>query len=114
MGIEGGQLIEMPNGSVMLNAVCFLTESEYAPPGKKQRFFIAMANSIEGPYTVMGPVISPTLRGWESGENGHATAIIENGELKFFYHARANKGKNPRWRYGIAGVPIQSIIDISI
>jgi len=110
-GIEGAQLIELPNKKILLNAVCFLTEGKETPPGKKQRFFLGIADKVSGPYKILGPVLSPTINGWESGENGHATIVIEKEEINFFYHARNFNIVHPVWRYGIAKCNTSQIIE---
>lgn len=101
-GIEGPQLIELPSGKVILNATCFLEEGRR---GTRQRVFFACADRAEGPYDTIGPVLSRRENEWESGENGHATAIIHRDELYLFYQARSLSNPDPlenNWRYGIA------------
>ncbi len=112
-GIEGAQVIELPNKKILMNAVCFLPESPSTPPGKKQRFFLAIADNVLGPYKLLGPVLTPTKKGWESGENGHATVIIENEELKFFYHARHARSQHPMWKFGVASCNVQKVLAYS-
>ena len=101
-GLEGPQLVPLPNGTVLLNAVCFLPEGER---GTRQRVFFSVAGRAEGPYATLGPVLQPLLPPggdpWESGENGHATAILRDGTLVLFYQARS-AGPSPHWRYGLA------------
>ena len=101
-GLEGPQLIELPDHSVLLNAVCFLRGQQ---AGRRQRVFFAHAPDINGPYEVMGPVISPVPDEWQSGENGHAAAVIEDGALQLFFQARSNR-PNRVWRYGLATIPL--------
>ncbi|HEV2503761.1 MAG TPA: hypothetical protein VGV39_11845 [Mesorhizobium sp.] len=93
-GIEGAQLIELPDGRILLNATCFLPEGL---PGSRQRVFFAVADRITGPYRTVGPVLEPG----EPGENGHSTVMIENGQLFLFYQCR-RAATNHRWRYGVA------------
>jgi hypothetical protein len=103
-GLEGAQLVPLPNGSVLLNAVCFLPEG---PRGTRQRVFFAIGPSARGPYETLGPVLTPVpgdpqhQTDWESGENGHAAAFVQDGRLLLFYQARA-AGEHGRWRYGLA------------
>jgi hypothetical protein len=98
-GIEGAQLVELPGGKVLMNAVCFLPGGVR---GTRQRVFFAIAEKPEGPYRSIGPVLTSELGEWESGENGHATAIVEGDLISLFYQARsAGVAQNP-WRYGIA------------
>ncbi len=110
-GIEGPQLIELPNGKILLNATCFLPEGRR---GTRQRVFFALANNPEGPYTSLGPVLSDRDLEWESGENGHATAWIYLDQLYLFYQARSQKRPVPwenNWNYGLA---IYNLADLVI
>jgi hypothetical protein len=93
-GIEGAQLVELPDGRVLLNATCFLPEGER---GTRQRVFFAVSDNVTGPYRTLGPVLDPL----ERGENGHSTVLIERGELVLMYQSRIAT-TNHRWRYGIA------------
>ncbi|HLL60450.1 MAG TPA: hypothetical protein VK338_01925 [Candidatus Nitrosocosmicus sp.] len=97
-GIEGAQLIPLPNGLILMNAVCFLPNGTR---GTRQRTFFAVAENIKGPYYSLGPMMSPT-HGWEAGENGHAAAVIENDTFKLFYQARESGESTHPWRYGLA------------
>ncbi len=91
------------------NAVCFLP---YGERGTRQRAFFAVAEHMEGPYISMGPILPPGL-GWESGENGHAAAIIEDDMFRLFYQAREGDDHFHPWRYAIATCPINIIEKIS-
>ncbi len=102
-GLEGAQLIELPNGKILLNAVCFLSSGE---PGTRQRVFFATSDQAEGPYTPLGTVLEPLDKGWGEGENGHATAIILNNKLELMYQARY---ADSNWRYGLAEIDINSL-----
>jgi hypothetical protein len=93
-GLEGGQLVELPDGRVLLNATCFLPEGAR---GSRQRVFFAIADRVEGPYVSLGPVLDPG----EPGENGHSTVIIDGMELTLFYQSR-RVATDHRWRFGIA------------
>ncbi len=93
-GIEGAQLVELPDGRVLLNATCFLPTGKR---GSRQRVFFAVADKVEGPYRTLGPVLDPP----ENGENGHSTVLIDNNELVLFYQSRVQT-TNHRWRFGIA------------
>lgn len=55
-GIEGAQLVELPDGRILLNATCFLPAGAR---GSRQRVFFAIADSVEGPYQTVGPVLDP-------------------------------------------------------
>jgi hypothetical protein len=93
-GIEGAQLVELPDGRILLNATCFLPTGSR---GSRQRVFFAIADTIEGPYRSVGPVLDPN----QPGENGHSTVLIDGNELILFYQSRVET-TNHRWRYGIA------------
>lgn len=112
-GIEGPQLLGLPNGSVLLNATCFIEEGRR---GTRQRVFFAMADTVRGPYASLGPVIFPSrpeAGAWENGENGHASAIVYGDELYLFYQARSQDVIDPKeandWRYGIAVYPLEAL-----
>ena len=102
-GIEGPQLIEFKDGKVLLNATCFLPDVRF---GLRQKVFFALADTPEGPYTTLGPVLTKPMGEWDSGENGHAAGVMINGMLNLFYQARSGADVEdvPRndWRYGIA------------
>jgi hypothetical protein len=103
-GIEGPQVICLPNGTYLLNATCFLSEGKF---GTRQRVFFAIASDIRGPYTSLGPVINPDNypEEWQNGENGHSTALIQGDNLYLFFQARSQKESDASlndWRYGVA------------
>jgi hypothetical protein len=100
-GIEGGQLVELPDGRVLLNATCFLPDG---PRGTRQRVFFAVADDVMGPYRTLGPVLDPG----ELGENGHSTVIVEGGHLTLLYQSR-RKATSQRWRYGLARYDLGSL-----
>jgi hypothetical protein len=104
-GLEGSQLLELPSGEVLLNAVCFLP---HLPHGRRQRVFLAVAEHVKGPYRTLGPLLEPSPQGWESGENGHATAIISGERLMVYYQARGPAAGDP-WRYGRAVYSLDSL-----
>jgi hypothetical protein len=101
-GIEGAQLVELPDGRVLLNATCFLPQGVR---GCRQRVFFALADRVEGPYLSIGPVLEPG----EPGENGHSTVMIEGLELTLFYQSRRQQTDH-RWRYGIAKCDLRGIL----
>ena len=100
-GLEGPQLVELPDGRVMLNATCFLPEGTR---GTRQRVFFAIADRVEGPYRSLGPVLIPP----ELGENGHSTVMLDGDELMLFYQSRV-ESTGHRWRYGILRARIDSL-----
>ena len=115
-GLEGSQLVQLPSGNILLNAVCFLPQGRH---GERQRVFFAAASQSTGPYYTMGPVIDPLedevmpegreeWENWESGENGHAAGIVRGDSLYLFYQSRAFSPRN-RWCYGLAVFKIAEI-----
>ncbi|MEO6508644.1 MAG: hypothetical protein ABIO02_01710, partial [Patescibacteria group bacterium] len=101
-GLEGAQLVQLPSGRIILIAVCFLPEGER---GTRQRVFLAVARNILGPYQTLGHILLPE-KAWESGENGHATGILNDGSLVIFYQGRPVNGN---WRYGMASIKIDQL-----
>lgn len=104
-GLEGPQLVELPDGRVMLNATCFLPEGQR---GTRQRVFFAVADRVEGPYRSLGPVLMPD----GVGENGHSTVMVEGDELTLFYQSRV-ESTGHRWRYGIARARIERAAELA-
>jgi hypothetical protein len=92
-GIEGAQLLELPDGRVLLNATCFLP---HGSRGERQRVFLAVADDPVGPYRSIGPVIDPP----ESGENGHSTVLLHGSDIVICYQSRL-KSTSHSWRYGL-------------
>ncbi|MBZ9929912.1 hypothetical protein LB570_07355, partial [Mesorhizobium sp. BR1-1-5] len=88
------QLVELPDGRVLLNATCFLPNGLR---GNRQRVFFAIADEVAGPYVSIGPVLEPG----QPGENGHSTVMIEGSQLSLFYQSRV-AATDHRWRYGLA------------
>jgi hypothetical protein len=97
-GLEGTQLLQLPNGTILMNAVCFLPQGLR---GTRQRVFFSVARKPEGPYLTLGPILNPQNNEWESGENGHAAGYIIDNELLLFYQARAQEEGRNKWRYGL-------------
>ncbi len=99
-GIEGAQLVELRDGRVLLNAVCFLTGH---PAGTRQRVFFAISDTATGPFHVLGPVLAPES-GDGSGENGHASAVVDGEELVLLFQERTLS--DPLWRMAVARAPL--------
>ena len=88
-GLEGPQLLELPDGGVLLTAVCFLPDR---PRGHRQRLLLAVAEEPTGPYVVLGAAVEPSGPGG-TGENGHGTAVLgDDGLVHFVYQERAGDG----------------------
>ena len=87
-GLEGGQIAELPDGRTVLTAVCFLP---YGDHGSRQRILLAVADSPEGPYDVLGPALDP-IRYACGGENGHGTTVVDGGRLHLFFQHRDGDG----------------------
>lgn len=100
-GVEGAQLIELPDGRILLNATCFLPSGEFK---SRQRVFFAVADRVTGPYRTLGPVLEPEQR----GENGHSTVLIDGNELILLYQSRTTM-TDLRWRYGIAKCRLEAL-----
>lgn len=104
-GLEGPQLVGLPDGTVVLTAVCFLADQ---PFGHRQRLLLAHAEAPRGPYHVLGPLLEPTgIAG--SGENGHCTAVVVDDELRIVYQERSGDGRP--WRFMAAAAPLRNAED---
>jgi hypothetical protein len=104
-GLEGAQLVELPDGRVLLNAVCFLPG---ATAGTRQRVFFAVARDVLGPYEIAGPVLVPD-GGHAAGENGHASLVVNGSDLALMFQERTLD--NPHWRLGLAVAPIEQSLE---
>ena len=103
-GLEAAQLVELPDGRVLLNGVCFLPGQE---PGTRQRLFLAVADRLGAPWTVLGPVLEPP-GGETGGENGHACVVVDGDELVVLYQERSLE--DPRWRLGSLRARIEDLV----
>jgi hypothetical protein len=101
-GLEGAQLVPLPTGEVLLLFVVFLPDGMR---GTRQRIAGAFADRPEGPYFTPG-LLLPVGHGWEGGENGHATAVVDGSDLLLCYQARATRRP---WRYGLAHLPLTAL-----
>jgi hypothetical protein len=99
-GLEGAQLVELPDGRVLLNAVCFLAAAD---AGNRQRVFFALADAPGGPYEVLGSALDPAEG---AGEIGHATVVVHDGALTLFFQERTPDGP---WRYGVASAALNTV-----
>lgn len=89
-GLEGAQMVETPDGRVVLVATCFLSEGTR---GNRQRVFLATSDEMAHAFAAR----EPTKEIFE-GENGHSSLLFHEGELLLFYQERRGRG---RWRYGL-------------
>ncbi len=97
-GLEGGQLVELADGRILLTGVCFLPG---APHGSRQRVFTAISDTgVDGPYRTLGVTMPETV-----GENGHATMVVQGDDLLICYQRRVPETKH-QWRYGLARAAI--------
>ena len=97
-GLEGPQLTELPDGTVLLTAACFLRG---APLGHRQRLLLAMADRVTGPYEVFAPIVQPTDG---AGENGHGTAVVDGDQLRVIYQERAGDGRPWHFRHAVVEI----------
>lgn len=114
-GIEGPQIICLPDGRYLLNATSFQPGGKF---GTRQRVFFAIADAVTGPYTSLGPVLNPfdfPELNWMSGENGHATVVIDNDQIVLFFQARSQAltpAEANNWQYGIATYALSDILNL--
>ncbi|HLL60663.1 MAG TPA: hypothetical protein VK338_03015 [Candidatus Nitrosocosmicus sp.] len=108
--IEGPQIIIVDNIPILFG-VCFLEEGPATPPGKRQRVFIAIGQEDLTHFFPIGPLLSPVNNEWESGENGHPAAVLNEDVLSIIYHSRAKDPKvfDPPWRLGMGNIKIEDI-----
>ena len=97
-GLEGAQLTELPDGTVLLTAVCFLAGR---PRGERQRLLLAVADEPTGPFEVVGPIITPE---GGLGENGHGSTVIDGDQVRIVYQERAGDGYPWHFRHAVASV----------
>jgi hypothetical protein len=106
-GLEGPQLVQLPDRRILLTAVCFLADE---PRGHRQRVLLAVADDPAGPYDVLGPLLQPSgARG--AGENGHGTAVVDGGDLRIVYQERAGDGRP--WRIVSAVAPLSEVDEVA-
>ena len=111
-GLEGPQLVALPNGQYLMVGVCFVGGR---PRFQRQRLFFAVAAAVQGPYEVIAHPIEPRGTGWESGEIGHAAAVVAEGRLWLFYQARSqhplpeDRGE-AKWQFGSVCWAVNDII----
>jgi hypothetical protein len=98
-GLEGPQLTALPDGTVLLVAVCFLSGRAR---GHRQRILFATADGPAGPYTVLGPLLEPEDG---VGENGHGAAFVAGNRLHVVYQERAGEGRPWHYRHASADIP---------
>ncbi len=99
-GLEGPQLLELPEGQILLNATCFLPA---VPIRQRQRVFLALADEPTGPYEVLGPVV-PDPGDGPVFENGHATALLHRGRVALVFHEWTSSDSGWRVRRASAAV----------
>ena len=93
-GLEGPQLVELPNGQVLLFGVCFLGGRD---SGHRQRVFAAVSLGPMGPYRVLGVPFDPQLDTWATGENGHPGAALDGDTIVVVYQGRQVPGRDGPW-----------------
>lgn len=102
-GLEGPQLTELPDGTVLLTAVCFLGAHER---GSRQRVLFAVADEPTGPYELLGPVIEPQ---GGVGENGHGTSVVAGGDVRVVYQERAGEARPWHYRHAVLSASALSL-----
>ena len=102
-GLEGGQLVELPDGRALLVAVCFLPDG---PIGTRQRVVFAVADEPTASFAVLGPALEPAAYG-RTGENGHGAAVVDGGDVHLFFQHRDGDGLP--WGLHVASVPAAAI-----
>ena len=83
--------------NVCADNIAFGSLAQGAAPGDRQRIFFARGRSSTGPWSVGAPVLDPVDG---TGELGHATAVVHDGELLLLFQERIGRG---RWHYALAG-----------
>ncbi len=105
-GLEGAQLLELPDGRVLLTAVGFLAGH---PRGHRQRVFLSLAEKPTGPYRFLGHLPRPASFG-ENGENGHATSVVTDGMLFIMFQARQDAEAD--WQLYATQVPLAALLAV--
>ncbi|HUR77882.1 MAG TPA: hypothetical protein VMZ22_08035 [Acidimicrobiales bacterium] len=105
-GLEGPHLVEMPDGTVLLTAVCFLADQ---PRGARQRLLLATAERPTGPFELLGALIDPA---GHLGENGHGTSVVAGNDLHVVYQERSAAAQP--WHVRHAVFDIDSLTDASL
>ena len=101
-GLEGAQVVELPDGRLLMDAVCFLPGG---PQGCRQRVFLATADEVEGPWEVLGPALAPHGSG---GENGHGCLVQVDGGLVLLHQERTTS--DPSWGLASAVLDINALM----
>jgi hypothetical protein len=107
-GLEGAKLVQLADDCFMLIGVCFVPlPHTYA--GKRQRVFIAIARSINGPFTPIGTPFEPISVSGKSGENGHPDTLIIGDTMWIFYQERL--GTNEPWHLRLTSYKIPALLE---
>jgi hypothetical protein len=101
-GLEGGDLLELKDGSVLLIGVCFL---KYAEPCHRQRIFVAHAKNMVGPFRIIGLLTNP-CNDWGARENGHPCMVKQNGRIYIFTQVLTSD-----WRLGLLSVDEEELLN---
>lgn len=102
-GLEAAQVVELPDGRCLMNAVCFLPGQAQ---GARQRVFLALADDVEGPWEVLGPALAPPAGG---GENGHGCLVVDGDRLVLLHQERTVA--EPRWRLALSELDLEVVVD---
>jgi hypothetical protein len=102
-GLEAAQVMQLPDGRCLMNAVCFLPGQA---AGTRQRVFLAVADEVTGPWEVLGPVVTPAAG---PGENGHGCLVEDDGRLFLLHQERTLH--DPHWRLALTEIDIEQLAD---
>jgi len=93
-GLEGIKILELKPQLFAMIGVAFLSGNR--PIGTRQRVFMAVADSLYGPYKTLG-----TLFDTEIGENGHPDIWLEEELIYIIYQARLGDKKPWYFRWSM-------------
>jgi hypothetical protein len=102
-GLEGGDIIELSDGSILLAGVAFLKKGQW---GYRQRVFVAHAPSPEGPYRTLG-ILSHPSNDWGANENGHPCLVRHAGRIYVGIQVKKDK-----WNIGLVSLSEEELLNL--
>ncbi|HAO64954.1 TPA: hypothetical protein DCQ44_03170 [Candidatus Taylorbacteria bacterium] len=105
-GLKGSQLIALSDKCILLSVVCFLSEGER---NSRQRVLFAAAENVEGPFYLLSPLLSLNHREWQSGNNRHASVVLDNDRLYLFYKVQSEGKEKSTYEFGTASIELTAI-----